>query len=161
MSLRARDFYGCKFETSIAQSEFCAAGFWRLSLHLREKLRPLPLQSFDQPPGQRVALLLMRLLETGQLLVYLGQALSVRCLGIGRGKRGIGLSLLSPGRLSRLALDGARVIGDGAANGFLDGGLKWVDLAGHEIVIAQTGVPGPEVDSVSLSATDPKADVRA
>jgi hypothetical protein len=90
------------------------------STEFRQKVGPLSLQRFDEPAGERIALFLVHALEPGQLAFYLAQALSQGRLGIRRGKRGVGLSLLPPGLLARFALFGARLIGDGAAHGFVD-----------------------------------------
>jgi len=83
-------------------------------------LRSLSIEGFDQAPGERVALSL-RLFQPLQLLVDLQKALALPGLGIRRRQGGVGLSLLPPGGLPRLALDGARVIGNGVTDGGLDG----------------------------------------
>jgi hypothetical protein len=90
-----------------------------LPTELGQELRSLLLQSQDQPPGECISLLLMHLLKSYQLLLYLDQPLSQRRLRIRLGKRGVSLSLLPPGSLSRFALRRPLVIGDGATDDFL------------------------------------------
>jgi hypothetical protein len=102
-----------------------------LSTKLGQKLRSLQLQSLGKAAGECVAVFLMRLLQSCQLFLYLGQALSVRRLRIRCGKRRVRLALLPAGFLSRFALCCARVIGDGAADDFLESRLKWICFTSH------------------------------
>jgi hypothetical protein len=74
----------------------------------------------------------VRLLQSDQLFVDLRHTLAQLRLRIRLGERGVSFSLLPPGFLSRLARAGARIIGDGSADDFLNGGLIWIWFAGHE-----------------------------
>jgi hypothetical protein len=80
-------------------------------------------------------MLLMPLLKSRQQPFYLAQTLPQGRLGIRSGKRGVGRSFLPPRLLACLALGVARLIGNCAADGFLDCGPKGIDFAGHEILI--------------------------
>jgi hypothetical protein len=85
----------------------------------------------DQAPGEWVSVSLMRLLQPWQLFVYLGQPPAQRRVRIGCGKGCVRLSFLPAGFLSHFALRCARIIGDGAADDFLESRMEWIWFASH------------------------------
>jgi hypothetical protein len=99
---------------------------------LGEELRSLQLECLDQPAGEWVAVFLMRLLKSWQLFLYLGQPPAQRRLRIRCSQCCVRLSFLPAGILSRFTLRCARIIGDGAADDFLESRLKWIGFASHK-----------------------------